>query len=225
MLREGEGMAELMSFTIWQIYYRDDQKKEIYPFSIPVYNEGLTIFFENDLIKRLVPTSETEYTAVASWTLSQKSRRIHPITPEALGSDYQVLSFTRNGRDHKMISMATHWHPDFLPAIKLLWEKLGLKMPGEARNPIYQNHFSCKTDIYKRYVSEFLSPAIEIIETDEELHEKMIKPSNYGRLSRDADLKAVKNKLGLNDYPLNPFVLERCPSLWFQMHNISVKYL
>jgi hypothetical protein len=214
-----------MSFTIWQIYYDDKHLKEVYSFAIPYHNPGLTIFFENDLIKKLVPTSETEYTSVASWKLAQKSRRIHPITPEALDSDYEVLSFTRNGRDHKMIAMATNWHPDFLPAITLLWEKLGLKMPGEARNPIYQNHHSTKTAIYKRYVSEFLSPAIEIIETDEELHEKMTKPSNYGRLSRDADLKSVKAKLGLNDYPLAPFVLERCYSLWLQLNNIPVKYL
>jgi hypothetical protein len=214
-----------MNFTLWQIYYDDKHLKEIYPFSVPVYNEGLTIFFENDLIKKLVPTSETEYTSVCSWKLAQKSRRIHPITPEALGSDYEVLSFTRNGRDHKMISMATNWHPEFLPAIKMLWEKLGLKMPGEARNPIYQNHFSAKTSIYKRYVSEFLSPAMELIENDEELREKMLKPSNYGRLSRDADLKSVKNKLGLTDYPLAPFVLERCYSLWLDLHRIPVKYL
>jgi hypothetical protein len=214
-----------MSFTLWQIYYREEHLKEVYSFAVPVYNPGLTIFFENDLLKKLVPTSETEYTSVASWKLAQKSRRIHPITPEALDSDYEVLSFTRNGRDHKMIAMATNWHPEFLPAITLLWEKLGLKMPGEARNPIYQNHHSTKTSIYKRYVSEFLSPAIEIIETDEELHEKMVKPSNYGRLSRDADLKSVKAKLGLNDYPLAPFVLERCYSLWLQLNNIPVKYL
>lgn len=214
-----------MSFTLWQIYYRDDQEKEIYPFAVPVYNEGLTIFFESDLIKKLVPTSETEYTSVCSWKLAQKSRRIHPITPEALGSDYEVLSFTRNGRDHKMIAMATNWHPEFLPAIKLLWEKLGLKMPGEARNPIYQNHHSSKTAIYKRYVSEFLSPAMDFIKNDEELHSLMLKPSNYGRLSKDSDLKSVKSKLGLDDYPLCPFVLERCYSLWLQLNNIPVKYL
>lgn len=214
-----------MSFTLWQIYYRDDQKKEIYPFGIPVYYEGLTIFFENKVIEQLVPTSETEYTAVASWKLAKKSRRIFPITPEALGSDYEVLSFTRNGRDHKMMAMAATWHPDFMPAITMLWEKLGLKIPRETKNPIYQNHYSAKTNIYKRYVSEFLSPAMDLIDKDEELRALMLKPSNYGRMSRDADLKSVKNKLGLTDYPLAPFVLERCPSLWFQLHNIPVKYL
>lgn len=214
-----------MSFTLWQIWYAEKQQSEIYPFAIPYHNEGLTIFFEGDVISKLVPTSETEYTAVASWKLSQKSRRIHPITPEALGSDYEVLSFTRNGRDHRMLAMASNWHPDFLPAITLLWQKLGLRVPRETKNPIYQNHYSAKTDIYKRYVSEFLSPAIEFIDTDDELNTLMTKPSNYGRLSRDSDLKSVKAKLGLNDYPLAPFVLERCPALWFDLHRIPIKYL
>lgn len=214
-----------MSFTLWQIYYKDEQEKEIYPFARPYFNEGLTIFFENSCIEKLVPTSETEYTAVASWKLAQKSRRIYPITPEALESDYEVLSFTRNGRDHKMIAMANTWHPDFMPAITMLWDKLGYKMPREVKNPIYQNHYSAKTEIYKRYVSEFLAPAIDLVDKDDELRALMLKPSNYGRLSRDADLKGVKAKLGLTDYPLCPFVLERCPSLFFQLHNIPVKYL
>jgi hypothetical protein len=214
-----------MRFTLWQIWYAEKQQSEIYPFASPYYNEGLTLFFENDLIAKLVPTSETEYTAVASWKLARKSRRIFPITVEALESDYEVLSFTRNGRDHRMIAMAATVHSDFLPAIKLLWGKLGLKMPGETRNPIYQNHYSCKTDIYKRYVSEFLSPAMELIDTDEELNALMTKPTNYSRLSKDSDLKSVKAKLGMNEYPLAPFVLERCPALWFEMHRIPVKYL
>ena len=214
-----------MSFTMWQIYYREDQQKEIYSFAVPYYNEWLTIFFENELIRRLVPTTQTEKVAVCSWKLAQKSRRIHPITAEALNSDYDVLSLTRNGRDHKMMAMATHWHPDFLPAITLLWQKLGLKMPGEVKNPIYQNAFSAKTEIYRRYVSEFLSPAMELIASDEELHSIMTKPSGYGRLTSGADLRRVKEKLGMTDYPLCCFVLERCPALFFHLHNISVKYL
>jgi hypothetical protein len=214
-----------MSFTLWQIWYAEKQKSEIYSFATPYYNEGLTIYFESSVIAKLVPTSETEYTSVCSWKLAQKSRRIHPITPEALGSDYQVLSFTRNGRDHKMISMATNWHPEFLPAIKLLWEKLGLKMPGEARNPIYQNAYAAKTSIYKRYVTDFLVPAMNLVENDEELRSMMLKDSNYVLLSRESDIKSVKSKLGIDFYPLCPFIFERCPSLWFQMHNTPVRYL
>jgi hypothetical protein len=208
-----------------QIYYRPEHLPKLYPFAKPYYNEGLTIFFENKPIADIVSTSESPTIAVASWKLGQKLRRSQPLTPERLNSNYQVLSFTRNSTRHNMMAMSNAWHPGFLKTITLLWEKLGLKIPGEVKDPIYQNHWSGKSEIYKRYVSEFLSPAMNISETDEELHSLMIQPSGYGKLSREADLKSVKEKLGMNDYPLAPFILERCPSLWMTLHRIPVTYL
>jgi hypothetical protein len=214
-----------MSFTLWQIYYKDEQQKELYPFATPYFNEGLTIHFENRIMVDLAPSVTTEKVSVCSWKLAKKSRRIYPITPEALDSDYEVLSFTRNGRDHKPIAMASQVHKGFLPALNLLWQKLGIERPGEVRNPIYHNYFSCKNEIYQRYIAEFLKPAIDLIDSDEELNTIMRQPANYGAKARDADLKSVKAKLGMDDYPMSTFVLERCPSLWFDLHRIPVKYL
>jgi hypothetical protein len=216
-------LAYVMS--LYQIYYKEDHKKHLYPFAIPVFNEGLTIFFENKVISEVVNASNDEKIAVASWKLNQKSRRIHPITPEALNSTYQVLSFTRNSGRHTMMAMAKQWHVDFIPAIDMLWNKLGLKRPGEAKHPIYQNHYSATAEIYKDYVTNFLDPAMKLITEDPDLNEIMKRPSGYGRLSRDADMRSVKEKLGMSDYPLCPFVLERCPSLFMTMKNIPVTYL
>lgn len=211
---------------IYQIYYDEKQRSKLLPYSIPYYNEGLTIFFENDCIVKLVKDCTSEKVGVVSWKLSDKMRKHHL---EGLmtkkDSDYQVLSLTRNSSRHSMLAMANAWHPHFKSTIELLWGKLGYKMPGEAKHPIYQNHYIAKTDIYKRYVNEFLSPAIDLIEKDEELHSAMIKPSGYGRLNRHADLKSVRNKLNMDEYPLAPFILERCPSLWFTLHRINVTYL
>lgn len=216
-------MAHGMS--LYQIWYDEKHKKHLYPFSIPVFNEGLTIFFENKVISEVVNSSNDDKIAVASWKLNLKSRRIHPITQEALNSDYKVLSFTRNSGRHTMMAMAKQWHQDFIPAIDMLWNKLGMKRPGEAKHPIYQNHYSATSEIYKDYVTNFLDPAMKLIIEDAELNEIMKRPSGYGRLSRDADMRSVKEKLGMDDYPLCPFVLERCPSLWFDMKRINVTYL
>lgn len=210
---------------IYQIYYKEDHKKEIYPFAIPYYNEGLTIFFETEVIKRIVPTVESEKVAVCSWKLAKKMWNVGQLTQDTLKRDFEVLSFTKNGREHRMLGMLNTWHPKGLEALNLLWKKLGYRRPMETKQPVYQNHYAAKTDIYKRYVTEFLTPAHEMIEKDEELNGLMMLESNYGRLARDADSKSVKNKLGLDSYPLCPFVLERCPSLWFDMHNIKVSYL
>jgi hypothetical protein len=74
-------------------------------------------------------------------------------------------------------------------------------------------------------VVNFLIPAMKLTEKDEELNKMMLQPSGYGKLQRNCDLKSVKEKLSMDDYPLSPFVLERCPSLWFTMKNINVTYL
>jgi hypothetical protein len=210
---------------LYQIFYKEEQKSKLYPFAKPYFNESLSIFFENAPISKLVTSSSAEKIAVCSWKLSQKIRNIHPVTEKALNSDYQVLSFTRNSKKHVMIAMAAQWHKGFLPAIDLLWTKLGYKRPGEARNPIYQNHFSATIEIYKDYVNSFLNPAMEIINTDEELNALMLQPSGYGKLTKQSEAPRVKQFLGMTDYPLCPFVLERCPSLWMQMKGYKITYL
>ena len=213
----------------YQLYYKDEQKEKIYAFAQPYRTEGLTIFFENHWIAQLVLSTKADKIGVTSWKLADKMRlRVglrQPLTVEALNSDYQVMSFTRNSQRHGMLAMANAWHPHFLTTIKLLWEKLGYKMPGEAKNPVYQNAYTAKTEIYRDYVTNFLAPAMELTEKDEELNKMMSQPSGYGKLARGADIKSVKEKLGMADYPLSPFILERCPSLFYQMKGIQISYL
>lgn len=210
---------------LFQIYYKPEQKSKIYPWATPIYNEGLTIFFENEKIKEVVDKFEGEKVGVCSWKLSSKMRKGDCLTKERIQGNYEVLSFTRNSERHRMIDMLRVWHPKSIETLDLLWAKLGYKRPNEAKHPIYQNHWVGKTEIYKDYVTNFLSPAMELTMKDEQLHNLMLSPSNYGTLSKDADLKSVKMKLGLSEFPLSPFILERCPSLWFTMKKINVTYL
>lgn len=212
--------------SLFQIWYKEEHRSKLLPFAIPVYNPTLTIFFENKLIGELVPTSKSEYTGVVSWKLADKMRKIHrERLPSALNGGFNVMSLTKNSQRHSMLAAANVWHPQFLKTITLLWSKLGLQIPKEARHPIYQNHFLAKTEIYQDYVTNFLNPAMKLIEDDEELRKLMIQPSGYSKLNRSADIRSVKSKLGLDDYPLAPFILERCPSLYFTMKNIPVSYL
>lgn len=121
--------------------------------------------------------------------------------------------------------MADAWHPMFKQTITTLWQKLGYKMPGEAKNPIYNNFFSAKREIYLDYINNFLIPAMELTERDEEMKSLMLQESNYGQLNRQADMKSVKAKLNLDFYPLSPFILERCAPLFFQLKGYKISYL
>lgn len=214
---------------LYQLYYKDDQKQKLFPFSIPYQTQGLSIYFENSWIAELVKASKAEKIGVCSWKLREKLRRnvglSKTLTQKDLEGDYEVLSFTKNSKKHQMLAHLYQWHPKSKEAMALLWGKLGYKLPGEVKNPIYQNAYISKAEIYKDYVSNFLIPAMELTEKDEQLRELMLQPSGYGRLSREADLESVKAKLGMDDYPLCPFVLERCPSMYYQMKGVKISYL
>jgi hypothetical protein len=219
-----EGMTEL-----YQLFYKDEQKEKLLPFAIPYKTEGLTIFFENDWISKLVSESNAEKVGVTSWKLRDKMRarvglRV-PLSLEVLNSDYEVLSLTKNSKKHTMLAHLYHWHPSSKQAMELLWQKLGFKLCGEVKNPIYQNHYVAKREIYSDYVTNFLNPAMELIKTDEELNKLMMSESNYGKLNREADIRSVKAKLGINWYPLCPFILERCPSAYFDLKGYKITYL
>ena len=214
---------------LYQVYYDEKQKEKLFPFSIPYFNSGLTIFFENKVLSDIVSASTAEKVGVASWKLRDKMRiRVAPrgeLTEEVLNSEYDVLSLTKNSRKHTMLAHLYHWHKDSKQAMALLWSKLGYKLCGEVKKPIYQNHYVAKREIYQDYVTNFLNPAMELIKTDEELNNLMMKDSGYGKLSREADIRSVKAKLGISYYPLAPFILERCPSCYFDMKNIKITYL
>lgn len=228
-------MAEGVEKSIlYQIYYKDEQKQHLFPFAKPVYNQRLTVFFENKIIVDVVQGSKAEKIGVCSWKLFQKLKlRVsgpngrRPLTEEALNEDYEVLSFTRNTPAHRMIARADIWHAGFRPSIDKLWEKLGYKRPHETRSPIYQNHYMAKGEIYRDYVDNFLAPAIDVIQRDEELNNLMMQPSRYEDLvhPQKDGVEALKRDCGIDYYPMVPFVLERCPSLWFEMKKIKVSYL
>lgn len=214
---------------LFQIYYYENHLQKLFPFSVPYKNEGLTIYFENDPIVKLVKASKADKIGVCSWKLADKMRQRvglrKPLTKQDLESDYQVLSFTKNSSRHQMLAMAYHWHKDFKETFGKLWTKLGYREPREVKNPVYQNSYVAQTEIYRDYVDNFLIPAMELTEKDEEMHELMRKPSGYGRLNRNADVKRVRDILGMTDYPLAPFILERCPSVYYELKGYKISYL
>jgi len=219
-----KGVTEL-----YQLFYKDEQAQKLFPFTIHYRTEGLTIYFESHWIRQLVLASNAEKIGVTSWKLQEKLRRNVgirvPLTQESIEGDYQILSLTKNSKKHTMLAHLYHWHKDSKRAIELLWSKLGYKLPGEVKNPIYCHHFIAKREIYLDYVNNFLCPTMELVENDPEVREIMLQPSGYGTLNRDCDMRSVKAKLGMDDYPLIPFILERCAPAFFQMRGYQISYL
>lgn len=207
--------------AFYQIYFKEEQKEELYDFAIPYFNNNLTDFFENSVIADLVPKTHAERICVASWRLKQKRGngiRINKnLTIEALNDDYDIAILTPRSPSHKPLYMASIWHGRaWLEAIKEL--RKFIKIPSEVRHSIYENHFVARSEIYKDYVSTCLLPAMEFMST----RPVFFGPSGYAKKKSIDEVEEYRKKTGKIDWPIAPFVLERLFSIWINDQNFKV---
>lgn len=217
--------------TLRQIYWKPEQLPNLYPFAIPLLNEGLTVFFENEVIARIVPTLTEDRFGICSYALRQKIGGGVPMreefTEKTLERDFEVLCLGRRSPEERMLFRLDHWHPGSRAILNLIFEKLGLGTPPEPKNPIYQNHFVAKREIYQDYVGSFLIPAMELMQSDYEIVKLVNVESGYYKLKPPFGEYAqrVKKFLGTDYVPLHAFILERCFSCWINNKPIKVSYL
>ncbi len=183
------------------------------------------------MINELVMKSEAKSIGVCSWKLREKFKmnigRPRELTQEVIETDYDVMSFTRNTEKHRMLAAAERWHVGFRPAIDKICQSIGKICPGEVKVPIYQNAFMAKTEIYKDYVKNWLSPAMEAMINDSELNKMVTADSGYTNLAKKdaADSERLQSLIGMPYYPLAPFLLERLFSIYVHNNKINVTWL
>lgn len=220
-----------MAAELTQIIYKEEQRVQCYPFAKVFFNDKLTIFFENEVIKEVVRNSGAEKIGVCSWKLKQKQRwnvgKPREITQELLESNYDVLSFTKNTHRHQMLASSERWHPGFKLAMSVLCMPRGIRVPDEIKNPIYQNAFICRSDIYKHYVEEYLSPIMNLMIHDPWIAPLATQDSHYHELAKTdaAPREWLKEQIGIPYYPMAPFLLERLFSIFCHNNKIKVTYI
>jgi hypothetical protein len=220
-----------MAAELIQICYDDSQRAACYPFAKVYFNEGLSIFFESEIISELVSTTQASKIAVCSWKLKEKQRynvgytvKPREITQEVLESDYDILSFTKNTRHHRMLAAANNWHKGFRETMKEILDNLQIHCPFEVKTPIYQNAFSASRETYQDYVKRYLKPAMELMATDKRINYLVMQDSNYATLDRTTPekLDRLEKLIGIRYYPLSPFLLERLFSIYVHNHKLKV---
>ena len=221
-------MADKVDF--YQVYYEDWQRDHLFMWAKPYFNASLTPFFENHIIADVVSASTADKIAVCSWALNKKMTfRIPPrreLSEDVLQEDFDVMSFTKNSASHDMLGALESWHPGANDILQKICAKLGVGLQNP-KFPIYQNAFCSRSEVYKRYVSEFLSPAMDLMATDSEIRSLCFQDSKYVRttLNIPVDFNRIKRNLGFPWYPLHPFILERCFSIWIDDKDLKVVYL
>jgi hypothetical protein len=218
----------------YQIYYKLEQADKFYPFAIPYFNPSITPYFENSIIANIVPKSSADLIAVCSWRLRQK--RGEASTPrelngdvtlteeKILNADFDIAILTPRKRNHQPLFKAELWHGsvwvEAFNVFKKFLKTIGIVVPEELDIAIYENHFIAKREIYQRYVSEALIPAMAFMDSKE----VFLRDSNYVNLKRRnmPEVTEYLQKSGRNDWPIAPFVLERLFSLWIYNKGFNI---
>lgn len=221
-----------MTLDLFQILYDASQRSELYDFSRPYFNIGLTPYFENDIIRNVVPSSTADLIGVCSWRLRRKrGDGAHwlggigkdVLTEEKiLNCNADVCILTPHSPSHQPLVMAANWHGkawvDAYNAFKPFLRQFG-KVPDELKYSIYENHFIAKGEIYRSYVAEYLLPAIEFIAEKE----VFFTDSGYVQKKRDqVEIERVQRLLGRPDWPICCFILERLFSFYINDKNVKV---
>lgn len=217
-----------MGLDFYQIYYKDEQKKQLYDFSIAHKNEGLTHWFENEVIKNLVPQSQADYIGVASWRLKQKREmglcpfilKDTSLTKDKiLSQEADIMNLRPFKQGHQALMMAKNWHG---PAWEIGLNSLKkiIKVPSEITTPIYENHFITRREIYHDYVKclsetiDYMADKMDVFGAD----------SGYlTKLHREPErVREYQQKTGRKDWPIGVFLLERLFSIWIEGKNFKI---
>ena len=211
-----------LSLEFYQIYYRDDQKAEMYDFAIPYFNESVTPYFENSVIAEVVPKCNADYVGVCSWRLKKKRGDMFRLTDQTLtkekilNSEFDSAILTPRSPTHDVMGMASHWQGKAWDnAINDL--RNFIHVPKTV-TPIYENHFIARKDIYQAYVNNCLLPCLAYIST----RDVYMADSGYAKKKKPCEVLEYKAKTGRNDWPIAPFILERLFSIWINEKGFKV---
>jgi len=215
--------------ALYQIFYDDAQKENLYPFAIPYKNETLTPFFENSVILDLVPAFKGDKIGVCSWALREKLRFMLPprreLTQDVVEGDYDVLLLSRNSRHHQMLLRAETWHPGFKALLLKIFDRVGFVFAFPEVWPqrtVYFNHFIATRQVYQAYVDELLRPAMAVMDQDDEIYNAVWIDSGYTKLKGEIPAN-VREAWGF--YPMHSFLCERMFSCWINDKDLKIESL
>lgn len=226
----------MSALVIYQIYYREEQKKDLE--FIPYYNYPTTVFFESMVMCKLIEEKKHtgEYFGVLgpnfrkkirqskSWgpTIANKSSvEFSPVQFEKFVKAYKPdVAGMCNHMSHAVYPIAERFHHGISRATIKILEKLKYRTYWDTKSlkPIYFNYFVARSRVYEKYVTEMLRPAIELMSNDKEI----IKLVNIDSGYKKKVTPELREQIGYEYYPLQPFITERLINLFIARENLKI---
>lgn len=221
---------------VYQIYFDPAHVDQLEPEFHWYPNEACTVYFENSVIRKLVEDDAHKnafYFGVVSYQLRSKigftkenwknnpnihNKSTQEFTPTEFKRQlYQgmpdAMSFQRHV-GHDTVLTAEGFHPGFMKHWKEVMSRIGYFWePTRIENIFYCNYFVARTDLYERYVKEMLAPAMDVMDTMEQLWE----PCRYPKPLPEA----LRKRFAVDHYTFHAFLCERMFSYFAHIHNLK----
>ena len=204
---------------LYTIFYEDNQKIDFLPIKNKVNSiEEKSYLFEHGVILKHVPKINAPYIGFFSHKFFQKTGLNQEFVIWALNKA-DIVSFCPPLNLPYLKFTETH-HIGFYSLFKEVCSSIGLKVPKMTDDipTIYGSFFVTKSEIYKDYVENCLKPAIDYIENCPHRHQFFIDSGYKGLES-----KILREKTGLDYYPMITFILERLISVYVWNEKLSYK--
>jgi hypothetical protein len=209
-------MAETI---IHQIYFDSKSKANLLVGAVPVYNPVLSEFFENDIIAKLELTGD--YNGIFSHDIANEMVFKQDGLPFTIANlknaidlhPADIYSFQNRRHNTNIVYQADNYHPNFSIYMAKILDQIGWSIPKRLDFVILFNHFVARTELYERYRTELLLPAMKVMR-------------NMNELYTDAKYKKVLPKNVADNwgfYPYHPFICERLPSIFVQKYIKEIK--
>jgi len=138
-------------------------------------------------------------------------------------TDADIYAFCKSFTKDNVWVKGENWHADFVKIGNLIFNKLGFDIDVSTldTHPIYFNYWLIKTSLFEKYCHDLLIPAMNLMNSDEEIMAICERNANY---TGNNVMKAQQciEVFGKPFYTYYPFVLERFMSTFAAIHELKV---
>jgi len=201
------------NLCVYQIFYKEEQKSQLFLDTIPYYNKNLHIYFENEVILKLYQEGKIrgDLFGVLSWKARKKNHIRRRKLSSMINNRFGMYSFTYDR--HDVLGYADLCHPGFSEIFHELLLSLGLDPEIKPMVGLYQNAVIAEPTIYIDYIENFLIPAMEFLDNSSGEYKRLLySDAAYRGISEEK----LQEAFGIDHYPHHTFILERLWSIFFQ---------
>lgn len=203
---------------VYQIYYDEDQLKYLSPDTLPYYNTKLSPFFENDVIRHMYNNNmiSSDFFGVLSWKFKLKND--FQYMNSYIDNEADIYAFPNSIRNHNVYGDSAACHPLFMDIFSNVLQLLGCSNINPSLG-LYMNSIICRSNIFKKYVEEFLIPTMDYLnslQAGDPIYEKLWSDARY---HYDPNLtQRLQQHIGKPHYTYHTFICERLWSVFYEKY-------